>query len=164
MSITNLKLLLVALLLTFSTTVTYADKTVADLDGKDKDRYEMFRHLFLNGTPEEFYSFANDYAKELHQKGYMMLYYKLLCNKGFFALRHNQIYRAIQYAQALKRSGRTKPATTTISPQDSMATSTAAATTRPVGRPTSNRLSRRWATVTRSSRCASICAWQRCLA
>ena len=100
MSITNLKLLLVALLLTFSTTVAYADKTVADLDGKDKDRYEMFRHLFLNGTPEEFYSFANDYAKELHQKGYMMLYYKLLCNKGFFALRHNQIYRAIQYQYA----------------------------------------------------------------
>ena len=32
MSITNLKLLLVALLLTFSTTVTYADKTVADLE------------------------------------------------------------------------------------------------------------------------------------
>ena len=106
MSITNLKLLLVALLLTFSTTVTYADKTVADLDGKDKDRYEMFRHLFLNGTPEEFYSFANDYAKELHQKGYMMLYYKLLCNKGFFALRHNQIYRAIQYAQALDKEVR----------------------------------------------------------
>ena len=106
MSITNLKLLLVALLLTFSTTVTYADKTVADLDGKDKDRYEMFRHLFLNGTPEEFYSFANDYAKELHHKGYMMLYYKLLCNKGFFALRHNQIYRAIQYAHALDKEVR----------------------------------------------------------
>jgi signal transduction histidine kinase len=106
MSIKNLKLLLAALLLTFSATVAYADKTVADLDGKDKDRYEMFRHLFLNGTPEEFYSFANDYAKELHQKGYMMLYYKLLCNKGFFALRHNQIYRAIQYAHALDQEVR----------------------------------------------------------
>lgn len=36
----------------------------------------------------------------------MMLYYKLLCNKGFFALRHHQIYRAIQYAQALDKEVR----------------------------------------------------------
>ena len=36
----------------------------------------------------------------------MMLYYKLLCNKGFFALRHNQIYRAIQYAHALDQEVR----------------------------------------------------------
>ena len=100
-SISYFKLLAVALLLMCGTAVAYAEKTVADLDGKDGERYEMFRHLFLNGTPEEFYSYANEYAAELHKKGYMMLYYKLLSNKGFFALRHNQIYRAIQFAEAL---------------------------------------------------------------
>ena len=100
-SILYFKLLAVVLLLVCGTAVAYAEKTVADLDGKDWERYEMFRHLFLNGTPEEFYSYANEYAAELHKKGYMMLYYKLLSNKGFFALRHNQIYRAIQFAEAL---------------------------------------------------------------
>ena len=100
-SILYFKLLAVVLLLVCGTAVAYAEKTVANLDGKDWERYEMFRHLFLNGTPEEFYSYANEYAAELHKKGYMMLYYKLLSNKGFFALRHNQIYRAIQFAEAL---------------------------------------------------------------
>ena len=100
-SILYFKLLAVVLLLVCGTAVAYAEKTVADLDGKDGERYEMFRHLFLNGSPEEFYSYANEYAAELHKKGYMMLYYKLLSNKGFFALRHNQIYRAIQFAEAL---------------------------------------------------------------
>ena len=100
-SISYLKLLAVALLLAFGTVTAYADKTVDDLEGKDKEMYEMFRHLFLNGTSDEFYRFADEYAKELHEKGYMMLYYKLLSNKGFFALRHHQIYRAIQFAQAL---------------------------------------------------------------
>ena len=96
-----LKLLLVAVFLTICTGVAYADKTVADLTGKDREMYEMFRHLFVNGTPEEFYSYAEEYAKDLHKKGYMMLYYKLLSNKGFYALRHNQVYRAIQFAEAL---------------------------------------------------------------
>ena len=100
-SISYFKLLAVALLLMCGTAVAYAEMTVADLEGKDRERYEMFRHLFLNGTSEEFYSYANEYAAELHKKGYMMLYYKLLSNKGFFALRHNQIYRAIQFAEAL---------------------------------------------------------------
>ena len=100
-SISYFKLLAVALLLMCGTAVAYAEKTVADLDGKDWERYEMFRHLFLNGTPEDFYRYADEYAAELHKKGYMMLYYKLLSNKGFYALRHNQIYRAIQFAEAL---------------------------------------------------------------
>ena len=100
-SISYFKLLTVALLLICGTAVAYADKTVAELEGKDRERYEMFRHLFLNGTPEDFYRYADEYAAELHKKGYMMLYYKLLSNKGFFALRHNQIYRAIQFAEAL---------------------------------------------------------------
>ena len=96
-----LKLLLVAVFLTISTQGAYADKTVADLTGKDKEMYEKFRYLFVSGSPDEFYSYADEYAQDLHKKGYMMLYYKLLSNKGFYALRHNQVYRAIQFAEAL---------------------------------------------------------------
>ena len=99
--IKHLKLLLVAVLLTFCTVTAYADKTVADLTGKDREMYDMFRHLFVNGSPDDFYSYAEEYSKDLHEKGYMMLYYKLLSNKGFYALRHNQVYRAIQFAEAL---------------------------------------------------------------
>ena len=135
-SISYFKLLAVALLLMCGTAVAYAEKTVADLDGKDWERYEMFRHLFLNGTPEEFYSYANEYAAELHKKGYMMLYYKR-------ASLRSGITRSIGPSSLQKpwtmRSGKTKPATTTIWPQDSTATSTAAVTTRPVGRHTSSR-------------------------
>ena len=105
-SILYLRLLPIALLLTVGAIAARADKTVADLAGEDKERYETFRRLFLNGTPEEFYSFAEEYAGELHKKGYMMLYYKLLCNKGFFALRHHQVYRAIRFAQALDQEVR----------------------------------------------------------
>ena len=105
-SILYLRLLPIALLLTVGAIAARADKTVADLDGEDKERYETFHRLFLNGTPEEFYSFAEEYAGELHKKGYMMLYYKLLCNKGFFALRHHQVYRAIRFAQALDQEVR----------------------------------------------------------
>ena len=104
--ISYFKLLAVALLLICGTAVAYAEMTVADLEGEDRERYEMYRHLFLNGTSEEFYSYADEYAAELHKKGYMMLYYKLLSNKGFFALRHNQIYRAIQFAEALDKEVR----------------------------------------------------------
>ena len=96
-----IKLLLAAVILTFGTVAAYADKTVADLTGKDREMYEMFRHLFVNGSPDDFYSYAEEYSKDLHEKGYMMLYYKLLSNKGFYALRHNQVYRAIQFAEAL---------------------------------------------------------------
>ena len=109
-SLSHLRLLPLALLLTALTTAAHAEKTVADLDGEDKERYETFRRLFLNAAPEEFYAFAGEYARELRRKGYMMLYYKLLSNKGFYALRHHQVYRAIRYAQALDQEVRSDKA------------------------------------------------------
>lgn len=45
--------------------------------------FDKFRHLLQYGEPDEFFSFANDYERVLHDKGYMMLYYKLLNNEGF---------------------------------------------------------------------------------
>lgn len=58
---------------------TYADKTVEDLAGEDRVMYDKFRHLLVSGEPEEFYAFVDEYAKDLHEKGYMMLYYKVCC-------------------------------------------------------------------------------------
>lgn len=90
------------LLLTFLSAGTiFAEKTVADLSGEDRLMYDQFRHLFRDGSPTEFYDFVEEYQKDLHDKGYMMLYYKLLSNKGFYALRHHQIYQAIEFARHL---------------------------------------------------------------
>ena len=73
----------------------------ADLEGEDKAMFNRFRHLFQNGTPQEFYDFAKDYEKDLKSKGYMMLYYKLLNNEGFFALHHNMVFYAMRTAERL---------------------------------------------------------------
>lgn len=79
----------------------FAEVGPADLEGNDKVMFDRFRDLFQNGTPNDFYNFAKTYEKDLKAKGYMMLYYKLLNNEGFFALRHNMLYRAMQIAERL---------------------------------------------------------------
>ena len=94
------RLILTAVLLLVSVLAS-AEKQVADLTGEDREMYDKFRHLFTSGSPEEFYSYAQEYEKYLLDKEYMMLYYKLKYNEGFFALRHHQIYKAIQYAAEL---------------------------------------------------------------
>ena len=91
--------------------VAYAEKTVADLTGKDMEQYDKFRYLLMKGSPAEFYDYTEKYGRDLKEKGYMMLYYKLLSNKGFFALRHNQVFRAIQFAEALDKEVRNDKAT-----------------------------------------------------
>ena len=73
----------------------------ADLEGDDKAMFDRFRDLFQNGTATEFYDFAKEYEHDLKSKGYMMLYYKLLNNEGFFALRHNMIFFAMRTAERL---------------------------------------------------------------
>lgn len=86
---------LTIVLLTAVVSVAHAEVGPADLEGKDKAMFDRFRDLFQNGTDQAFFNFAKDYEKDLKSKGYMMLYYKLLNNEGFFALRHNKIYRAM---------------------------------------------------------------------
>ena len=103
----NLRHTLVVFLTIASTSVAFADKTVADLTGEDRAMYDKFRYLFKSDNQEEFFRYAEEYQQDLRKKGYMMLYYKLLGNKGFFALRHNQVYRAIEYARKLDNEVRT---------------------------------------------------------
>ncbi|MBO4891969.1 MAG: HAMP domain-containing histidine kinase [Prevotella sp.] len=79
----------------------YAEVGPVDLEGEDKAMFDRFRDLFQNGSSKEFYDFAKTYEKDLKSKGYMMLYYKLLNNEGFFALHHNMIFLAMQTAERL---------------------------------------------------------------
>ena len=102
----SLDLFLTTLLLMISLSVFPAEKQLADLTGEDRDKYDQFFYLLNHGTPEDFYGYVQKYEKDLHDKGYMMLYYKLKTNKGFFALAHNQLYRAIQYAEELDKEVR----------------------------------------------------------
>jgi len=108
----QLRLILTALLLLMTAHTTFAEVGPADLTGEDKVRYDKFRQLFLNGTPDEFYAYAKDYEEYLRGRGHMMLYYKLMNNEGFFALRHNMIFRAMQEAEHLdavmRKDGATK--------------------------------------------------------
>lgn len=97
----QIKLVLTAFLLFTFTGFASAEKQVSDLTGEDRDKYDQFQHLLVKGSPEDFYAFVAKYEVDLQEKGYMMLYYKLKTNKGFFALAHNMLYRAIKYAEEL---------------------------------------------------------------
>lgn len=97
----QLKLIITTLLLLMSPGVASADVGPSDLEGEDMVMFQRFRELFQYGTSDEFYSFAKKYEQDLLKKGYMMLYYKLQNNEGFFALRHNQLFHAMQIAERL---------------------------------------------------------------
>ena len=73
----SLNLFLTTLLLMVSLSVFPAEKQLADLTGEDRDMYDQFFYLLNHGTPDEFYTYVEKYEKDLHDKGYMMLYYKL---------------------------------------------------------------------------------------
>ena len=96
-----LSVLLTALFLLVATDVFSKDVGPDDLEGDDRIMFDRFRDLFQYGSPEQFFRFARDYERDLKKKEYMMLYYKLLNNEGFYALRHNMIYRAMEMAKRL---------------------------------------------------------------
>lgn len=102
----RLNLILTALLLMVCVNRVFADQAVADLKGEDKERFDKFRHIFTTGNAAEFYSYTKDYAAYLKKRGDMNLYYKLKSNESFYALRHNQILQAMDYAKQLEREVR----------------------------------------------------------
>ncbi len=102
----QLNLILTALLLFACVDVAFADKAVSDLAGEDKERFDKFRHLFTTGNASEFYSYTKEYGEYLKKQGDMNLYYKLVSNEGFYALRHGQILQAMEYAEKLEKEVR----------------------------------------------------------
>lgn len=105
------RLLLTAWLMLAAFTTTFAEVGPGDLTGEDKEIYDKYRQLVQYGTPDEFYTFAVTYEEHLRSKGYWMLLYKLKNNEGFFALRHNMVYRAMQAAKELDEEMRQNGAT-----------------------------------------------------
>ena len=105
------RLLLTVCLMLTTFTATFAEVGPNDLKGEDKEIFDKYRQLVQYGTPDEFYSFAVTYEEHLRKKGYWMLYYKLKNNEGFFALRHNMVYRAMQAAKELDEEMRQNGAT-----------------------------------------------------
>lgn len=97
----RIAILLTSTLLLMSAVVCRADITADQLTGEDKEMFDKFRHLLQYGEPDEFYNYTKEYEQALHREGYMMLYYKLLNNEGFFALRHHMVYKAMQMAERL---------------------------------------------------------------
>lgn len=96
-----LAIVLVTFLFTVPMDASPAEVGPADLTGEDKEHFDRFRELLQYGAPDDFYSYTAEYGKELKGKGYMMLYYKMKNNEGFYALRHNMIYRAMRAAEEL---------------------------------------------------------------
>ena len=96
-----LSFVLTTLLLMMPCGAVSADVGLDDLMGEDREMFNRFHDLFQNGSPDDFFAYATVYEQRLKEKGYMMLYYKLQNNKGFYALRHNMIYRAMQIAEQL---------------------------------------------------------------
>lgn len=102
----QIKLVITAFLLFAFAGVASAEMQVEDLTGEDKAHYDQFQYLLVKGSPDEFYNYVKTYEPELKKKGYMKLYYRLKTNKGFFALAHNMLYLAIQYAEDLDKEVR----------------------------------------------------------
>ena len=102
----HLNFIVTALLLFACVEGAHADKTVSDLTGEDKERYDKYRYLFTTGTATEFYTYTKEYAEYLKKQGDMNLYYKLKNNEGFYALRHGQILQAMEYAEQLDKEVR----------------------------------------------------------
>ena len=105
------RLFMTALALVLTVGAFPAEVESADFKGEDKEMHARFLELKENGTPEEFYEFAEKYGAHLKKKGYMMIYYKLKNNEGFYALRRNMILRAMQAAQELDEEIRKNNAT-----------------------------------------------------
>lgn len=98
----NLGLILTTLLLLVTLDVSSAEVGPADLQGEDKAHYDKFRDLFMHSSnQQEFFDYVALYGRELKTKKYMMLYYKLRSNEGFYALRHGMVYRALRVAEEL---------------------------------------------------------------
>jgi len=97
----QLYLLLASLFLLMSVNAYSEDVGPNDLQGEDLEMFVEFREHFQYSEPDKFFSFAKNYEEALKKKGYMMLYYKLLSNEGFYALHHNMLMSAMQTARRL---------------------------------------------------------------
>ena len=94
-------LLTVVLLFCFSSVV------VATEDSKKASQmYRQFRMLYDKGDDSAFYEHVHDFENYLKSTNDMKSYYKTMTNEGFYDIKQNHLFRAIQTARILDEEAR----------------------------------------------------------
>lgn len=92
----HLNLLIIFLLFCFSLSV------VATEEGKKTSQmYRQFRMLYDKGDDSAFYQHAHAFEAYLKSINDLKSYYKTMTNEGFYDIKQNHLFRAIQTAQTL---------------------------------------------------------------
>ena len=80
---------------------------VATEDGrKASQMYRQFRMLYEKGDDSAFYQHAHAFEEYLKSTNDLKSYYKTMTNEGFYDIRQNHLFRAIQTAQTLDAEAR----------------------------------------------------------
>ena len=96
-----LNLLTVLLLFCFSSAIAETE------DGKKTSQmYRQFRALYDKGEDSAFYQHIHDFENYLKSTNDMKSYYKMMTNEGFYDIKQNHLFRAIQTAQILDEEAR----------------------------------------------------------
>ena len=94
-------LLTVILLFCFSSVV------VATEDSKKASQmYRQFRMLYDKGDDSAFYEHVHDFENYLKSTNDLKSYYKTMTNEGFYDIKQNHLFRAIQTARILDEEAR----------------------------------------------------------
>ena len=94
-------LLTVVLLFCFSSVV------VATEDSKKASQmYRQFRMLYDKGDDSAFYEHVHDFENYLKSTNDLKSYYKTMTNEGFYDIKQNHLFRAIQTARILDEEAR----------------------------------------------------------
>ena len=68
--------------------------------------YHQFRALYDQGDDNAFYKHAHAFEEYLKKNNDLKSYYKTMTNEGFYDIKQNHLYRAIQTAQTLDSEAR----------------------------------------------------------
>ena len=80
---------------------------VATEDGrKASQMYRQFRMLYEKGDDSAFYQHAHAFEEYLKSTNDLKSYYKTMTNEGFYDIKQNHLFRAIQTAQTLDAEAR----------------------------------------------------------
>ena len=94
---------LLTVFLLFCLTSAMAD---TEYNRKASQMYRQFRMLYDKGDDSAFYQHAHAFEDFLKSTGDLKSYYKTMTNEGFYDIKQNNLFRAIQTAQTLDAESR----------------------------------------------------------
>lgn len=94
---------LLTVLLLFCVSSAFAEKQD---NRKASEMYRQFRALYEKGDDSAFYQHAHAFEAYLKSTGDLKSYYKTMTNEGFYDIKQNHLFRAIQTAQTLDQEVR----------------------------------------------------------